>query len=137
MDAGEALAVFEMNLLPYSANHVNYLRMPSTDGAGYYREHRNVTTESFGTTRYRGEIAILHVDGNHSYQAAKADVEAWAGLVVGGGWIIIDDYIWPYGDGPQRVGDEFLESHRSSVATAFVMGSALFIQLAIHGSRAG
>src|SRR5450759_4580485 len=28
MDAGEALVVFEMNLLPYSSNHVNYLRMP-------------------------------------------------------------------------------------------------------------
>ncbi len=134
MDADEALTVFEMNLLPYSANHVNYLRMPSTDGARYYREHRNVITPSFGTTTYRGEIAILHVDGNHSYAAAKADIASWSGLVIGGGWIIVDDYIWPYGDGPQRVGDEFLAESHDEIDVAFVMGSALFIQLSLRHS---
>jgi len=129
VDAGEALAVFEMNLLPYSANHVNYLRMPSTDGARHYREHRSVTTTSFGTTNYCGRIAILHIDGNHSYAAAKADIASWSGFVVDGGWIIIDDYIWPYGDGPQRAGDEFLAENIDHIDVAFVMGSALFLQL--------
>lgn len=130
VDADEALAVFEMNLLPYSFNHVNYLRMPSTEGAIYYGKHRSVTTESFGTTNYRGEIAVLHVDGNHSYEAAKADVAAWSGFVVAGGWIVVDDYTWPYGDGPQRVGDEFLAANQAKIASAFVIGGALFIQLA-------
>ena len=129
MDADEALAVFEMNLLPYNNNHINYLRMPSTDGAKYYREHHNVTTATFGTTSYQGGIAILHIDGNHSYKAAKEDVAAWAGLVVNGGWIIIDDYIWPYGDGPQKTGDEFLTEYLDKIDVAFVMGSALFLQL--------
>lgn len=129
VDAEEALAVFEMNLLPYNVNHVNYLRMPSTDGAEHYRTRRDVTTASFGTTRYEGYIAILHIDGNHSYAAAKADIAAWGGLVVAGGWIIVDDYIWPYGDGPQRVGDEFLAEHQDKIDVAFVMGSALFLQL--------
>jgi hypothetical protein len=76
VDAEETLAVFEMNLLPYNANHVNYLRMPSTEGAQHYRACRDITTASFGTTRYDGHIAILHIDGNHSYAAAKADIEA-------------------------------------------------------------
>ncbi|WP_155837514.1 class I SAM-dependent methyltransferase [Herminiimonas sp. CN] len=129
VDAEEALAVFEMNLLPYNANHVNYLRMPSTDGARHYRAHRDVTTASFGTTRYDGRIAILHIDGNHSYAAAKADIAAWSGLVVAGGWIVVDDYIWPYGDGPQTAGDEFLAEHQDKIDAAFVMGSALFLQL--------
>jgi hypothetical protein len=129
VDAEEALSVFEMNLLPYNANHVNYLRMLSTDGAKHYRAHRDVTTASFGTTRYDGHIAILHIDGNHSYAAAKADISAWGGFVVAGGWIIVDDYIWPYGDGPQRVGDEFLAEHQDKIDVAFVMGSALFLQL--------
>jgi len=74
MDAEEALVVFEMNLLPYSSNHVNYLRMPSTDGAKHYHDHMSATTASFGTTNYSGHIAILHIDGNHSYAAAKADI---------------------------------------------------------------
>jgi cephalosporin hydroxylase len=129
VDAEEALAVFEMNLLPYNAHHVNYLRMPSTDGAQHYRAHRDVTTASFGTTCYDGHIAILHIDGNHSYAAAKADIAAWGGYVVAGGWIIVDDYIWPYGDGPQRAGDEFLAEHQDRIDVAFVMGSALFFQL--------
>jgi hypothetical protein len=130
LDADEALAVFEMNLLPYSSGHVNYLRMPSTDAASHYLQHRSATTGSFATTNYRGEIAILHVDGNHSYPAVRDDVAAWSGSVGAGGWIVLDDYRWPYGDGPQRVGDDFLETHRGKIACAFVMGGALFIQLA-------
>lgn len=129
VDAAEALIVFEMNLLPYNSNHVNYLRMPSTDGAKHYREHRRVITSSFGTTEYSGHISILHIDGNHSYDSVKADIEAWGRFVIDGGWIVFDDYVWPFGDGPQRVSDEFLKSNRSRIATAFVMGSALFIQL--------
>ena len=129
LDTEEALAVFEMNLLPYSANHVNYLRMPSTEGASRYTKNFSVTTESFGTTDYRGEIAILHVDGNHSYKAVKNDVVIWSKLVAKGGWIVIDDYNWPFGDGPRRVGNEYLTENRSRIETAFVMGGALFIQL--------
>lgn len=130
VDAEEALAVFEMNLLPYNAHHLNYLRLPSTDGARHYGARLDVTTAAFGTTRYAGHIAILHIDGNHSYAAAKADLLAWGGFVVAGGWIVVDDYVWPYGDGPQRAGDEFLAQHQDKIDVAFVMGSALFVQLA-------
>jgi hypothetical protein len=129
MDAEEALAVFEMNLLPYSSNHINYLRMPSTKGASHYLEQRSATTPTFGTTTYHGRIALLHIDGNHSYAAAKADISCWSESVRDGGWIIIDDYIWPYGDGPQRAGDEYLSANTHRIDVAFVMGSALYIQL--------
>jgi len=129
LDADEALMIFEMNLLPYSSNHVNYLRMPSVEGVKYYCNNASVTTSSFGTTHYCGGIAILHIDGNHSYDAVKADIASWSGLVVQGGWIVVDDYIWPYGDGPQRAGDEYLAENSDEVTVAFVMGGALFIQL--------
>jgi hypothetical protein len=129
VDADEALTVFQLNLLPYAGGDVNYLRLPSVEGAARYRENATVTTEVFGETTYSGQISILHIDGNHSYEAVRADVDAWTGLVMPGGWIIIDDYIWPYGDGPRQVGDSYLEKHADSLAAAFVMGSALFIQL--------
>lgn len=132
VDAAEALVIFEMNLLPYSFKHVNYLRMPSTDGALHYRKHRSVTTEAFGSTTYCGKISVLHIDGNHSYPAVKADIASWADVVMDGGWIIVDDYIWPYGDGPQRAGDEFLSEYKDRIDVAFVMGSALFIQLSLY-----
>ena len=127
-DYDEALRVFEMNLLPYSTGDINYLRLPSTEAAKQYGAERVVRSESFGQTAYCGQIALLHIDGNHSYEAAKADIEAWSAYVAPGGWIIIDDYVWPYGDGPQRVGDEFLASQRHRIASAFVMGTALFLQ---------
>ncbi|MCL6484261.1 MAG: class I SAM-dependent methyltransferase, partial [Janthinobacterium lividum] len=66
---------------------------------------------------------------NHAYEAAQADITAWAKHVLAGGWIIIDDYVWPYGDGPQRAGDEFLAQQQTRISSAFVMGTALFLQL--------
>lgn len=128
MDAEEALAVFEINLLPYGAESVNYLRMPSTDGAQHYRDYCSANSASFGTTNYEGRIAILHIDGNHAYSSVMADIEAWAGLVVNGGWMVIDDYTWPFGDGPHKAADEFLVVHRDRLDLAFVMGGALFVQ---------
>ncbi|MGI4881565.1 MAG: class I SAM-dependent methyltransferase, partial [Janthinobacterium lividum] len=82
-----------------------------------------------GSTRYSGRIAVLHIDGNHAYENAKADVVGWTKLVTAGGWIVIDDYVWPWGDGPQRAGDELLAAHPEKIGCVFVMGTALFIQL--------
>lgn len=127
--AQEALQVFQMNLLPYSKGDANYLHMPSVAGAAHYRNRPEVQTVTFGKTIYHGRIAILHIDGNHSYENAKADVEAWSDLIVDCGWLVLDDYTWPFGDGPKRVGNEFLTAHKERISTAFVMGGALFIQL--------
>ncbi|MBN8763181.1 MAG: hypothetical protein BGP20_01755 [Thiobacillus sp. 63-78] len=130
VDADEALTVFQINLRPYANGAVNYLRLPSIEAAAEYRRNRVVATPCFGETTYAGRIAILHVDGNHSYANACSDMASWHDLVVPGGWIVIDDYTWPFGDGPQRAGDEFLAAHHERIACAFVMGGALFVQLA-------
>ncbi len=127
--AQEALEVFTMNLLPYSRGDINYLRMPSVEGASIYRKVPEVHTDTFAKTTYQGHIAILHIDGNLSYENAKADVDSWSDLMVAGGWLVIDDYTWPFGDGPKRVGNDFLTTHCDRIKTAFVMGGALFIQL--------
>ncbi len=130
VSADEALTVFQLNLLPYANDAVNYLRMPSVEASLEYRRQKVIMTTAFGNTSYSGSIAILHIDGNHSYANAQADVSSWSDLVRPGGWIIIDDYLWPYGDGPQRAGDEFLSNCARKIICAFVMGSALFIQMA-------
>ena len=121
--------VFQIGLLPLNANHINYLRMPSAEGSKYYADERVVRSEYFGSTQYTGKIAILHIDGNHADDAVQTDINSWSGFVADGGWIIFDDYMWPYGEGPKKVGDEFLDSNQSKIATAFVIGGALFIQL--------
>jgi hypothetical protein len=127
--AEEAFGVFLLNLRPYAHGDLSYLRCPSAEGAARYRNGRKVETKEFGEAEPVGAIALLHIDGNHSYACAKEDIEAWTPAVVPGGWIIIDDYVWPFGDGPRHAGDEYLEANIDRVAIAFVTGSALFIRL--------
>lgn len=129
VNADEALFIFQLNLLPYAHGAVNYIRAPSVEAASEYRRNHRVSSLVFGETDYVGHVAVLHIDGNHSYENARADLDCWADRVIPGGWIIIDDYIWPYGDGPKVAGDEFLKEKASHIELAFVIGSALFVRL--------
>jgi hypothetical protein len=129
LDADEAHRIFTINLLPYAKGDANYLRMTAGQALATLTKRPHVSSPEFGSTAYGGKLAALHIDGNHSYENAKADIVGWTPLVARGGWIVIDDYVWPWGDGPQRAGDEFLRDHGGKVACAFVMGTALFIQL--------
>lgn len=129
MDVDEALRIFEINLAPVADGRVNYLRARSTEGAALYRAGLEVSTEAFGVTRYGGAIAFLHIDGNHALERVQEDARAWTPFVRPGGWIVFDDYVWAFGDGPRQVGDAFLAHERDRIATAFVMGTALFVQL--------
>lgn len=126
----EAFEAFLVNLPPYAERTANYLRLPSLDAVEVYQRGGAVTSTEFGTVELQGRIALLHVDGNHSYESARADVRAWTPSLADGGWLVVDDYVWPFGDGPRRAGDEFLAEHRGRIDCAFVMGSALFARRA-------
>lgn len=127
--AEEAFQVFQVNLIPYASGDVNYLRLPSMEAAQRYSSDHAITSPAFGDTSYCGKIALLHIDGNHSHDSVLGDLFAWKDFVISGGWIVMDDYTWPFGDGPKRVGNEFLHAHRDGINSSFVMGGALFIQL--------
>lgn len=45
----------------------------------------------------RGPIRLLFIDGDHSYEAVKADLECWLPHVAIGGYVVFDDVIdkWP------------------------------------------
>jgi len=124
----EIFEAFRINLAPF-ASHANYSRARSEDAAAVYAAERCFTTEDFGRTDYAGEIALLHIDGNHALDAVRSDVRAWTRFVRSGGWVIFDDYCWPFGDGPKIAGDEFLNDQRRGVTTAFTAGGALFARL--------
>lgn len=119
---------FRVNLAPY-AGVVNYCRARSDQAAFIYHSERCFTTDDFGWTAYRGEIALLHIDGNHAPRRVREDICAWGGSVRADGWIVFDDYRWPFGDGPRLIADEFLTRIEASVATAFVAGGALFARI--------
>jgi hypothetical protein len=125
----EVFRVFLVNLPPYARGSMNYLRMTSEEAAPRYGASRVISSAEFGEVAFGGAIALLHVDGNHAYAAARADVQAWKRHLQPGGWLVVDDYVWPFGDGPKRAGDEFLAEHADAVDCAFVMGSALFVRV--------
>ena len=56
---------FRMNLAPF-LGLANYARERSEEAAFRYAHEHYFTTEDFGRTAYAGEIALLHIDGNHS-----------------------------------------------------------------------
>lgn len=123
-----------INLLPIARGRFNVLRMSSTQALPYY-ELGSVSSSAFGTTTYNGRIALLHIDGNHDYRAVASDVARWAPKLAPGGWLVLDDYCWPHGDGPRRVGDAFLADRRDDISQSFVVDGALFIRLGSDGSH--
>ena len=121
---------FAVNLQAAGWGQLNYLRMPSADGHAVYAVGSPVVeSPEFGRTNYDGRIAVLHIDGNHDYAAVAKDTALWLPLLKPGGWLILDDYIWPHGDGPRRVGDSLLVTEAARIDRAFVCGKALFVRL--------
>ena len=93
---------------------------------GSYWKHKRAPSAAVGK-QYTGDIAVLHIDGNHDYTYVKQDIDLWTPHIITGGWLILDDYLWPHGDGPRRAGDELLEMKLHD--RHFERGGALFMRL--------
>lgn len=119
---------FVVNLLPVASGRFNYLRMTSERGFERYCAERSVASPEFGTVSYTGSITVLHIDGNHDFAHAHQDCDLWLRRVAPGAWLILDDYLWPHGDGPYRVGNTLLEERGNDIERAFVCGKALFVK---------
>lgn len=127
---GSAFESFILSLLPLVGGiGFGYLPLPSADAYGRWAAERRVASAEFGAVDYDGDIAVLHIDGNHDLAAVGQDCALWLPHVLPGGWLILDDYVWLHGDGPRLVGDALL-AQRSDVARTFVCGKALFVQFA-------
>lgn len=119
---------FTLNLLLLKES-INYLKMTSNEAIKVYKNHHTIKSEEFGETKYKQKISLLHIDGNHDYKYVYDDLYNYLPLVVDYGWIIIDDYFWAFGDGPRKVGDDFLDKHKQNIIRCFYSDSALFIQV--------
>lgn len=128
LDFDTVLQAFILNLLPYNMQHINYLRGAAHDAVPHYKKRR-IHSDAFGDTDYTGHIACLHIDGNHDEKCVQQDIEDWVPFVVPGGWIIVDDYQWTFGDGPRVAADRWMHAHPNAFDRSFVCGSALFIRL--------
>ena len=121
--------IFEVNVAPFAQGRLNYIHALSTEAAETYANSREIETQAFGRTVYEGAIGLLHIDGNHEYEHVLADVRGWAPRVKPGGWLVLDDYDWDWGDGPRRVADDYLKSEAARIRLSFVSSGAMFIQL--------
>lgn len=70
----------------------------------------------------------VYIDGDHTYAAVRADLEAYAGILVGGGILCGDDYgvvDW-WDDGVTRAVDEFAKTRCLAVER---LGTQFLVQL--------
>lgn len=121
-------ADFICNLLTIGIGRLNYLRAQSVAAYEIYANAGAVASPEFGHTTYCGDIALLHIDGNHDYKHVQQDCDLWLPHLRAGGWLVLDDYVWIHGDGPRRVGDELLIRQADAIDRAFVCGKALFVK---------
>tara|TARA_R110001592_G_scaffold211547_1_gene463421 strand:- start:14829 stop:16031 length:1203 start_codon:yes stop_codon:yes gene_type:complete len=110
-------------------DNVGFIRDISENAVTSYIEASQkgvlINTE-LGEVDISGEIAMLHIDGNHRYDYVCKDIEAWEPLVKPGGWVLLDDYVWAFGDGPKKAGDELL--HSGKFDFGFTMSDTLFLR---------
>lgn len=110
-------------------DNVGYIRDISEKAVHEYVEASalgELSSPELGTLALNGKIAMLHIDGNHRYDYVCKDIEVWEPLVMPGGWVLLDDYVWAFGDGPQRAGDELLLTGKFDIA--FSMSDTLFLR---------
>jgi len=82
------------NLHPISDYLADNRRMFDAFGLDFDRVHtvRGLSTSPAIAARLSGErFAIVFIDGDHSYEAARFDIENYAPLVRPGGFMIVDD----------------------------------------------
>lgn len=120
---------FMVNLVPCRADDHAHLRLPSEAGFAAYTSGQPIPSLRGQPVVYSGRIAVIHIDGNHDYAAVRKDCELWLNRLVPGAWLILDDYVWAHGDGPQRVGDALLRDRAERIEHAFCCGKALFVKL--------
>jgi hypothetical protein len=83
-----------------------------------------------------GELDFVYIDGDHRYEAVKADLEAWAPRLRPGGLLAGDDYGvegW-WDDGVTRAVDEFVAAGR---ATVVELGDGQFLLRVQTSDRTG
>jgi hypothetical protein len=117
-----------MMALGVGRGNINFIRLESGKAIGAY-EKGVVRSVELGEISYAGKISLLHIDGNHDYPYVKQDIADWSPKVVDGGWLVIDDYDWVFGDGPHRAANEFVADNLARIQRQFVAGGALFLRL--------
>lgn len=110
-------------------NNLGYIRATSEEASHLYHaaaKERSLSSPHLGRIAITGKISLLHIDGNHKYEEVCKDIKNWVPLVKTGGWVLLDDYVWAFGDGPKQAGDELIQSDGFDLC--FCLGDTLFLR---------
>ena len=92
---------------------ISYIKETSVEAEAVYKQaavSKYLDQKDVYRVPIEGKIALLHIDGNHEFRQVLQDVETWVPYVKSGGWVLLDDYEWAFGDGPREVGNMLLNS---------------------------
>ena len=110
-------------------DNIGYIRATSENAHAVYQAARRaecLDSEELGRISLSQQLSLLHIDGNHRHDHVRRDIEIWSRYLAPGGWLLLDDYLWAFGDGPHRAGDALLGS--ALYDSAFVSGDTLFLR---------
>ena len=127
IDSKKVFKVFIANAV--LLNNIGYIRKHSVDAITDYERAKKegyLESEHLDNVTISGDISLLHVDGSHKYEEVWKDIKTWEPHIIPGGWLLLDDYVWTFGSGPQKVGDELLTM--GNFDTAFCLGDTLFLR---------
>lgn len=91
-------------------------RMTQNNLINFVKPNRGDSKEIIKTWDHKNKISILHIDGDHSYDGIKADMDNYIPFVVEGGIIIIDDYDSFHPD-VMKATDELIKSNKFNILT--------------------
>ena len=72
-------------------------------------------------------VGMIFVDGDHSYEGCRSDIESYSPILNDGGYLIMHDYNSKRCPGVKQATDEFLGNH-SSFTPQFVVNSMLVLK---------
>lgn len=107
---------------------VSYIRQPSTQALPHYQSAASrgkLSAPQLPDIPLSGKLSVLHIDGNHALEEVTQDVDTWLPQLMPDGWLLLDDYLWAFGDGPRKVGDALLADAQFDLA--FVCADTLFL----------
>lgn len=110
-------------------NNIAYIKAISVNALDIYNKNcasGSIKCEQLSEIKLSTQTSLIHIDGNHKYEYVKEDIQTWANKLCSGGWLLIDDYVWAFGDGPQQAGDELLTS--GEFDSQFCMSDTLFLR---------
>lgn len=105
MHFSAALASIALNVLPFEADIIHPIRVPSPAAAGCFAA---------------GELDLVVIDGCHVYEAALADIAAWGRVVRAGGILAGHDYTDEF-PGVRRAVDEAFSGRVACRGTCWVV----------------